>query len=83
MRCYRGKSWGQSVATAWSQFWNAIFLGNPDQSFSSRSYEAMSLGRPGWRFAVRVIDLLFRLVLRQRDHCLLSFNSDNERTYTE
>lgn len=72
----------QRIGTAWSQFWNAVFGGNPDQSFSSRSWEAMRLGIWWGCEAVRLIDFGFLLFAGERDHCWNAYQSDDERTYS-
>lgn len=70
------RPWFINVTAAFSQFWNAFWGGNRDQSFSSRSYEARLTGRPWGRVAVPVIDLLFG-----PGHCSGAYHSDTERTY--
>lgn len=70
-------AWFTSVTAAWSQFWNAFWGGNRDQSYSSRSWEAKVTGRWWGPYSVRLIDLLFG-----KGHCEGAFNSDDERTYT-
>ena len=67
-----------NVIASWSQFWNAFWGGNRDQSFSSRSYEAFITGRTWGRFAVLFVNLLFLDPL----HCPSAYHSDDERTYT-
>ena len=70
------RGWLFSVAGAWSQFWNAVWGGNRDQSFSSRSYEARLLGKRWGKVAVPMIDALFG-----KGHCEAAYRSDDERTY--
>ncbi|WP_066519744.1 hypothetical protein [Sphingobium cloacae] len=74
------RRWAFNLLGAWSQFWNAFWGGNRDQSFSSRSFEAAMLGRPWGRWAVRIIDGLFWF---QPNHCARAFFSDGERTYRD
>lgn len=70
------RRWANSVLAAWSQFWNAVWGGNRDQSFSSRSYEARLVGRWWGRIAVPVIDFVLG-----KGHCSVAYYSDDERTY--
>lgn len=70
------KKWFISVTAAFSQLLNATTGGNRDQSFSSRSWEAKTVGRPWGPLSVAFVDLLFGT-----GHCEGAFNSDNERTY--
>ncbi|WP_299307802.1 hypothetical protein [uncultured Croceicoccus sp.] len=70
--------WLVSVCGAWSQFWNAVWRGNRDQTFSGRSWEAKLRGIWWGRFAVATIDALFFF---EPDHCRVSFESDDEPTY--
>lgn len=69
--------WLVSVAGAWSQLWNAIWGGNRDQSFSSRSYEAKLLGKWWGYIAVPIINAMFR----DPNHCANAYRSDDERTH--
>jgi hypothetical protein len=64
------------VLSMLTQGLNTLLGGNEDQSFSSRSFEARSVGRPWARAAVPLLDLVFG-----KNHCERSFNSDTERTY--
>lgn len=67
-----------NVLAAWSQFWNAIWGGHRDQSFSARAYEASLMDRRWGVIAVALIDRLFWF---QPDHCRRAFLADDERTY--
>lgn len=69
--------WLLSVGGGWSQFWNAVWGGNRDQSFSSRCWEARLHGQPWATVAVPVINL----IMLSRTHCRDAFLSDTERTY--
>lgn len=71
--------WALNVLAAWSQFWNAIWGGHRDQSFSSRSYEAKLLGKRWGRIAVPIVNAVF---FWEPDHCRRAYLSDNERTYS-
>lgn len=73
------KAWAFNVIAAWSQFWNAFWGGNRDQSFSSRSYEARLLGKWWGYIAVPVVNALFL----NRNHCEEAYRSDDERTYSD
>ena len=68
----------QRVGTAWSQFWNTVWWGNPDQSFSSRCWEARLLGQR-WAF---VAVPLVNLIMLSPTHCRAAYLSDDERTYS-
>lgn len=70
--------WALNVLAAWSQFWNAVWGGDRDQSFSSRSYEAMLAGKWWGKVAVAVVNRLFWW---EPDHCRRAYGSDDERTY--
>lgn len=70
--------WALNVLAAWSQMWNAFWGGHRDQSFSSRSYEAMLAGKWWGKIAVVVVNRLFWW---EQDHCRRAFLSDDERTY--
>lgn len=73
------KQWAFNLAVAWTQGWNAFWGGNPDQTFSGRSWEARSEGKLWGYIAVAVIDTLF---FWQEDHCRMSFLRDeSEKTY--
>jgi hypothetical protein len=71
--------WFLGVCGAWSQFWNAVWGGDRDQSFSSRSWEAKLLGRFGASLMVVLIDLLFFF---EKNHCQRAYESDTERSYS-
>ena len=64
-----------------TQSLNMLLGGDQDQSFSSRSYEAMLVGRPWGRLAVTLIDALF-YPIAGRGHCAGAYASDTERTYS-
>lgn len=53
------RTYPQRVGTAISQLFNALLLGNEDESLSSRAWKARSKGKRWGRFAVPVIDLFF------------------------
>lgn len=68
--------WFLNMASAFSQFWNAFWGGDRDQTFSSRSWEAKQAGKWYGRYAVAFVDLLFG-----KGHCEAAYQSDDERTY--
>lgn len=84
------------LGSAASQFLNAIFAGNRDQTFSSRLGEAVSLGKRRWypaywlvnggayviRWVIgRVLGYRFGLDM-PTNHCMWAFlTGDSERTY--
>ena len=70
------RRWFISVTAAWSQFWNAVWGGNRDQSVSSRSWEAKITGRWWGRYSVAFVDFWFG-----KGHCYLAYISDDERSY--
>lgn len=70
------REWFISVTAAWSQFWNAFWGGNRDQSFSSRSWEAKTVGKWWGKYSVIVVDFMFGT-----GHCEGAYLSDDERTY--
>lgn len=75
------KNYILNVLGALTQGLNTILGGDRDQSFSSRSYEAMLTGKWWGRAAVTIIDALF-YPFDGKGHCEQSYNSDTERTYT-
>lgn len=90
----KGRYWVELLA-AGSQFLNAVFAGNRDQTFSARCYEAaVVVGLWRWRppyWAVNGGAYALRWLLERvagwplnwpRNHCRDAFeNGDNERTY--
>ncbi len=54
------------------QYVNTVFRGNPDHTISGRVGYYAQQGREGYQFAEKVIDGLFYLVIRQRNHCAQS-----------
>lgn len=58
------------------QYVNTVFRGNPDHTISGRVGYHARRGREGYQFAEKVIDGLFYLVIRQRNHCAQSIEPD-------
>lgn len=53
-----------------------LLAGHHDQTISARCY--VNRSRHGWRVAYRVVNAVFRLLLRQQDHCKSSHQRDVE-----
>lgn len=51
------------------QYINAIFSGHPDHTISGRIGVHASRGREGYILAEKIVDGLFYLVIRQKNHC--------------
>ena len=64
----RLRRWPLSVLIAVDQLLNAVAMGGPDDTISSRSWKAKIKGKLWGRIAVRVIDTAFQLI-GQPDHC--------------
>ncbi|MDR5883617.1 hypothetical protein [Caballeronia sp. LZ032] len=62
--------WLRNVLVALDQLANAIALGDPDETISSRAGKAMQEGKRWGCVLCRCLDLL------QKDHCLKSIESD-------
>lgn len=73
LRKYRYALW---IST--DQLVNAIHLGSPDVTVSSKvGYMALKGSKTAQAMA-SVIDLLFYLAIGQKDHCLVSIEKDEE-----
>ncbi len=62
------KHWLFQLFIALDQLGNALVGGWADETLSSAAYRMHIKGRP-WGFLRHVIDLPFRIVFRQQDHC--------------
>jgi hypothetical protein len=60
------------------QYVNAIFSGNPDHTISGRIGVNAMRGRDGYILAEKIVDGLFFLVIRQRNHCRRSVEPDEK-----
>jgi hypothetical protein len=72
------KAYVLGVLGALTQLLNAILGGDRDQSFSSRSWEALQAGK-SWPSVI--VPLLDRIFFWERQHCYRAFQSDIERSY--
>jgi len=55
---------------------NAIIGGDPGETISSRMGKGKLKGQPVHTFISRVIDLLFEMLFREKDHCVSSIQND-------
>lgn len=64
-----------SLITSTSQFLNVlIFLGNPDETISGRSYRQGQLeNHKGWKVSEKIVNVLF---FWEKDHCKVSYHRD-------
>lgn len=69
-------TWVLNLAIAFDQFLNAILLGAPDETLSSRAYRADRDGKVFGRIFRPTIDLLF---FWQDRHCYRSYQSELSR----
>lgn len=60
-----------------TQWLNATLSGNPDQPFSARTAMEADAGKRGWIIVEAFIDLLFAIVVGERDHCRQSLGGPN------
>lgn len=64
-----------NILIAFDQFVNVLFLGQPDETISSRAWRCKDVSS-FWRFMRKLIDMLF---FWQKDHCYYSFIAEVER----
>ena len=71
----RLKRWPLSVLIALDQLLNAVAMGGPDDTISSRSWKAKIKGKAWGHVAVAIIDTAFQFI-GQPDHCRQSAEWD-------
>ena len=64
-----------NILVALDQFVNVLFLGQPDESISSRAWRCKDTSS-FWKFMRKLIDTIF---FWQKDHCYYSFIAELER----
>lgn len=67
------RRYGMQVLIAYDQLLNAYTVGYPDEMISARAW------RSGWRWRRRAIDLLFLLLIGERDHCMNAYMTERMR----
>lgn len=60
---------GRGFLMGLTQWLNATLSGDPDQPFSTRAATEADTGARGWIIVEAFIDLLFAVVIGERDHC--------------
>ncbi len=73
-RKVRGYAFDLWIAS--DQHINAVFGGTPDTTISGRVGHYAMQGRAGYIVAERIIDMLFYIAVRQKNHCRSSIESD-------
>ena len=68
----------QRVGSAFSQLVNVVVLfgDRPNESISGRSYRMARLGKRRWLRTESFINLVFRLVVDEEDHCYKAYFTD-------
>ena len=64
-----------NILISFDQFVNVLFLGQPDETISSRAWRCKD-SSSFWRFMRKLIDTIF---FWQKDHCYYSFIAEVER----
>ena len=64
-----------NILISLDQFLNVLFLGQPDETISSRAWRCKD-SSSFWKFMRKLIDTLF---FWQKDHCYHSFIAEIER----
>ena len=64
-----------NILISLDQFLNVLFLGQPDETISSRAWRCKD-SSSFWKFMRKLIDMLF---FWQKDHCYNSFIYEIER----
>lgn len=64
-----------NILIAFDQLINALILGQPDETISSRAWRCKD-SSSFWKFMRRLIDTIF---FWQKDHCYYSFIAEVER----
>lgn len=76
------KNFGFNLAYSLDQYGNALLLGDPDETISSRTGRALKSGRPKWwvRGFSKFVDFLAFKLVGETDHCLNSIEEDESGT---
>ena len=69
------KQYFRNILIAFDQFVNVLFLGQPDETISSRAWRCKDSGS-FWKLMRKLIDTIF---FWQKDHCYYSFIAEVER----
>lgn len=64
-----------NILISFDQFVNVLFLGQPDETISSRAWRCKD-ANSFWKFMRKLIDTLF---FWQKDHCYYSYVAEIER----
>lgn len=64
-----------NILVALDQFINVLFLGQPDETISSRAWRCKD-ANSFWKFMRKLIDTVF---FWQKDHCYYSYIAEIER----
>lgn len=64
-----------NILIAFDQFINVLFLGQPDETISSRAWRCKD-ANSFWKLMQKFIDKVF---FWQKDHCYMSYLSELER----
>ena len=64
-----------NILISFDQFVNVLFLGQPDETISSRAWRCKD-SSSFWKFMRKLIDTIF---FWQKDHCYYSFIAEVER----
>jgi len=78
----RLKRYCWNLLVAADQMLNVLAGGYPDETFSARAWRKAEAGQWFWRVLRRAIDGFFRLVFKQGDHCLKSYESEAARGHS-
>lgn len=70
------RAWPRRVAIAADQFVNAVFLGDEDETISSRLAKGRLAGRWWGVAGAAAVDWVFLALFRQADHCNKSLEAD-------
>ena len=69
------KQYFRNILIAFDQFVNVLFLGQPDETISSRAWRCKD-SSSFWKLMRKLIDTIF---FWQKDHCYYSFIAEVER----
>ena len=69
---------GFNMLLSVDQFGNAVLLGDPDETISSRTGRAIMSDHPNWVAVVmqRLVDKMFHILLGERNHCINAVESN-------